>query len=246
MITSVIGVLNNTAFQDGVDSNAICPSLMTRNRATGVILLSDYDKIRLITPFCPAQSVYNVDYETCVTSCVGYNYFYSFKEENCGDLKCYDIFYAHWKVCSSHGYCAAPDVCQCNDGYSGDNCEFIDKLNTTTGVTIKNVTSNSFVISWNRVNLATSYIVSISNGLTNIENVTSQIFFMFSSLNQSTTYNITIKAKSSISESDVITVTAKTYPTFTDTVKCNGIVYNAGCICHCYQWCPNWILCIEV
>jgi len=62
------------------------------------------------------------------------------------------------------------------------------------GVTIRNVSSDSFIFSWNNVNLATSYVIAISPK--------SEKTFEA----QSTKFTITIKAKSSISESDIVII----------------------------------------
>jgi len=119
-------------------------------------------------------------------------------------IKCNDIAHDNESVCSTHGQCLEVDNCDCNGGYSGDNCEIVDKLTTPTGVTIKNVTSDSFIFSWNAVNLATSYVVVVSAGSSKSEKTTSET--SISSLAQSIKYTVTVKAQSLISESDVATV----------------------------------------
>jgi len=244
LISTVIGDSSHSSFQNGVGSKGYVnqPSLITRNHVTGTILVSDYSNgmIRLITPFCENNNtVYNATYEVCVprTACK-YGYYYTIEKDTCQAIRCNGKIFNDNNVCSSQGSCIADDKCNCNAGYSGDNCENIIKLSVPANVTITNVTSNSFVVSWNAVNLADWYAI-VLKGPTRIQKSTGATFILISSLDESTQYNVTVVAVSSISGSDYsapITVMTK-------TMGCNGIAPSAENVCSAHGSCVAYDKC---
>jgi hypothetical protein len=48
------------------------------------------------------------------------------------DIFCYDKSSKDLQVCSGKGSCVEPDVCQCQSGYSGYNCEILNQCNGNT------------------------------------------------------------------------------------------------------------------
>jgi len=95
-------------------------------------------------------------------------------------------------------------------------------LDMVTGLTVKNVSSNSFVVSWKGVNRAASYVISLSWANTTFNYETNTLSGNFSSLQPSTKYIVSIKAKNSLTISQASNITVITLIASTSVVSTPG------------------------